>query len=240
MKAFVKFGLALCLAILPSTASAGTGANVQCWAPGMPSILTLDSYGQGVGVYCGRPYSYKIYGVAGTLALGDQLDGAFPDPADPQKRFRSGWWIGGLGGYTNSYSSVRMQVNWAQYYPRVLEVTGDRVGSKVGPIRLYGETWETTKKFGYPETTIVFHLAGNGLTSLPANRNPNGFFYVVGEYLLAAPETTGTLNISKSMIVKDQAAPVGYTITRGGNTQGQTPPFTNYSPPGEVVFLATQ
>jgi len=215
---------------------AGTGANVQCWAPGMASPLTLDSYGQGVGVYCGRPYSYKIYGVAGSLALGNQIDGAFPDPADAAGRFRSGWWIGALGGYVNSYSAVKLQVNWAQYYPRQLAVTGDRPGASIGPVRLYGDTWETTTMFGYPETTVVFHLAGAGDSSYP-NRNPNGYFYVVGEYLASAPQPTGQLTISQNSVLLNTAAPVGYTINRGGSTTGQTPPFTGYSSGAEVIFL---
>ncbi|MGC4016639.1 MAG: hypothetical protein QM755_19295 [Luteolibacter sp.] len=238
MKTFLQAVAAICFLSFAASSQGGTGANVQCWAPGMTSPLTLDSYGQGVGVYCGRPYSYKIYGVAGTLSLGNQCDGAFPDPGDSQQRFRSGWWIGGLGGYCNSYSSVRLQVNWAQFYPKVLEVTGDRVGSTVGPVRLYGDTWETTKMFGYPETTVVFHLAGAGLSPIP-NRNPNGFFYVVGEYLASAPTPTGKLTISQNSILLNTTTPVGFTISRSGSTTGQTPPFTGYNTAGEVVFLGS-
>ena len=144
-----------------SAVKAGTGAKVYCWAPHLSSPILLDSHGMGVGSYGGRPYGYKIFGVAGCITLGDQCDGAFPDSNDPKKRFRKGWWIGGLGDRTNIYSSVKLQVNWAQFYPRRLEVTGDRPGASSGNVRLYGETWDCTTKFGYPEVTLVFHLAGS-------------------------------------------------------------------------------
>lgn len=221
-----------------TAAKAGTGAKVYCWAPHLSSPILLDSHGMGVGSYAGRPYGYKIFGVAGSLTLGDQCDGAFPDPNDTLKRFRKGWWIGGLGDRTNIYSSVKLQVNWAQFYPRRLEVTGDRPGSTTGPVRLYGETWDCTKKFGYPEVTLVFHLAGSQDSAIP-NRNPNGFFYVVAEYSLTAPQLTGSLTVTNQAVLRNNVTPVGYKINRSGGT-AQTPPFTGYDPNGEVVFLAGQ
>ncbi len=230
--------LATLLIALTGFASGNTGANVRCWAPGMTAPITLNSHGQGIGVYCGRPDVYAIYGVAGTLTLGDQCDGAFPDPNSSDKRFRQGWWIGGLGAYTNISSHVKLQVNGAQYYPKRLEVTGDRPGVSSGPVRLYGETWETLKKFGYRETTIVFHLAGSGDYSIP-NRNPSGFFYVVGEINPSAGEPTGKLTIDSNYLLRGNVTPVGYSITRGSTTQGQTPPFTGYAPGNEVVFAKT-
>lgn len=218
-------------------ANADTGARVYCWAPHLAAPILLDSHGQGIGSYAGRPYSYKIFGVAGSLTLGDQCDGAFPDPADSAKRFRKGWWIGGLGDRTNIYSSVKLQVNWAQYYPKRLEVTGDRPGTTTGPVRIYGETWDTTTKFGYPEITLVFHLAGSQDSAIP-NRNPNGFFYVVGEYLLAPPTLTGKLTVTSQSVLRGNVTPVGYQINRNGGTPA-TPPFNGYNPSGEVVFLSS-
>lgn len=221
-----------------SSALAGTGARVYCWAPhlGSSSIL-LDSHGQGIGSYAGRPYSYKILGVAGTLALGDQCDGAFPDPNDPENKFRQGWWIGGLGNHVNISSHVKLQVNWAQYYPERLEVTGDRPGVSTGPVRIYGETWETQKMFGYPEVTLVFHLAGSGDYSIP-NRNPNGYFYVVAEYLPTAPEITGKLTVDSNWVLRGNATTVGFEIDRTGG--GETaPPFSDYDSDGEVVFMSS-
>lgn len=238
MKSLLKLLAVVLMMLLPQLASAGTGADVKCWAPGLSSVITLDSYGQGIGVYAGRPYSYKIFGVAGTLTLGNEVHGGFPDPNDAAKRFRSGWWIGALGGLINSYSSVKLQVNWAQFYPKRLEVRGDRAGSKVGPVRLLGDTWETTKMFGYPETTLVFHLAGVNDDTYP-NRNPNGFFYVVGEYLASAPQPTGKLIISQNSILQNTATPVGFSISRTGAGTGQTPPFTGYDPSGEVTFVGS-
>ena len=225
-------------AVLAGPASAGTGANVQCWAPGMSSPITLDSHGQGIGVYCGRPSSYVIYGVAGTLTLGDQCDGAFPDPNSADKKFRQGWWIGGLGAYTNISSNVDLQVNWAQYYPKRLEVTGDRPGVSSGPVRLYGDTWNTAQKFGYPEVTMVFHLAGSQDYTIP-NRNPSGYFYVVGEINPTAGDPTGKLTVSSDILLRGNITPVGYSITRGSSTQGQTPPFTGYTPGAELVMVKT-
>ncbi|MFD2255756.1 hypothetical protein ACFSSA_03625 [Luteolibacter algae] len=213
---------------------AGTGAKVYCWAPHLAAPILLDSHGQGIGTYAGRPYSYKILGVAGVITLGDQCDGAFPDPADPNRRFRKGWWIGGLGANTNIYSSVKLQVNWAQYYPKRLEVTGDRPGATSGPVRLYGDTWETNKMFGYPEVTLVFHLAGSQDSAIP-NRNPSGYFYVVGEYLTGPPSVTGKLNVTSETILRGNVTPVGYSINRSGGAE-ITPPFVGYDKAGEVVF----
>jgi len=226
-------------ALFTTVASAGTGAVVYCWAPGLSSTILLDSYGQGIGAYAGRPYSYNIYGVAGTITLGDQLPGGvgFADPNDAAKRFRSGSWIGALGGYITSYTSVKIQVNWAQYYPQKLELRGDRPGITSGKVRKYGVTWNTVSMFGYPETTIVFFLAGNQDDPV-CNANPNGYFYVVGQYNATAPTVTGTLSVTSNAVLRGNTTPVGFTFNRGGSTTGQTPPFTTYSPVGEVVFLA--
>jgi hypothetical protein len=217
---------------------ADTGARVYCWAPHLTSPILLDSHGQGIGSYAGRPYGYKIFGVAGSLTLGNQCDGAFPDPNDSQSRFRKGWWLGGLGERTDISSHVKLQVNWKQYYPKRLEVTGDRPGASSGPVRIYGETWETTKMFGYPEVTLVFHLAGGQDYTIP-NRNPSGCFYVVAEYLTGPPKLTGKLNVSKQSVLRNTVTPVGYQIDRSGATSA-TPPFTGYDPNGEVVFLSNQ
>ncbi|MCW1913944.1 hypothetical protein OJ996_10180 [Luteolibacter sp. GHJ8] len=236
LKALFGAVLATCALLVP--ASAGTGAKVYCWAPHLSSPILLDSHGQGIGSYAGRPYGYKILGVAGSLALGDQCDGAFPDSADPLKRFRQGWWSGGLGSRVDISSHVKLQVNWAQFYPKRLEVKGDRPGATTGPVRLYGDVWNCTTMFGYPEVTLVFHLAGAGDYQIP-NRNPNGFFYVVAEYNLTAPQVTGTLNVSSQPVLRNNITPVGYKINRSGGTT-TTPPFTGYDPSGEVVFLTGQ
>jgi len=231
-------GAAFAALSLIISANAGTGAKVYCWAPHLSAPILLDSHGQGIGSYAGRPTVYKILGVAGSLALGDQCDGAFPDPNDPHKRFRAGWWIGGLGNRLDISSHVKLQVNWAQYYPKRLEVKGDRPGATTGPVRLYGDVWEPSKMFGYPEVTLVFHLAGSQDYAVP-NRNPSGFFYVVAEYSLAAPTLTGSLTVSAQSILQNNITPVGYKINRSGGTT-QTPPFTGYDPNGEVTFLTGQ
>lgn len=234
----VVFLSCLVVSIFSNLVSAGTGANVVCWAPGMSAPITLDSHGQGVGVYCGRPDKYVIYGVAGSLALGDQCDGAFPDPSDAQRRFRQGTWIGSLGSRVNISSSVKLQINWAQYYPQRLTVTGDRPGVSTGPVRMYGDTWDTSKMFGYKEVTAVFHLAGSQDFAIP-NRNPSGFFYVVGEINPTASEPTGKLTVSNASMLRGNIAQIEYSITRSGSGKGQTPPFTGYDKNGEVTLIKT-
>jgi hypothetical protein len=236
----IRLALAAILGgLLCTVASAGTGAQVYCWAPGLTSTILLDSYGQGIGAYAGRPYSYNIYGVAGTLTLGNQLPGGvgFADPNDAAHRFRSGSWLGALGGYITSYSCVKIQVNWAQYYPQRLEIRGDRPGITTGKVRKYGTIWNTVSMFGYPETTIVFFLAGQQDDPV-CNANPNGYFYVVGEYNATAPTVTGSLSVTSGSVLRGGTTPVGFTFNRGGSTTGQTPSLPGYSTAGEVVFLA--
>lgn len=224
--------------LVASPATANTGANVKCWAPHLGSShILLDSHGMGVGTYAGRPYSYNIYGVAGNIALGDQCDGAFPDPNDPQRRFRQGWWIGGLGDRVDIVSGVKLQVNWAQYYPERLTVTGDRPGAASGPVRKLGEVWNVREKFGYQEVTLVFHLYGSQDSAIP-NRNPSGHFYVVGEYLTGPPKLSGKLDVTKDAILRGNVTNVGYKIDRKGGSPA-TPPFTDYDPNGEVTFLSS-
>lgn len=229
---------ALAASLAVSHSSADTGARVYCWAPHLNEPILLNSHGQGIGSYAGRPYGYKIFGVAGTLALGNQCDGAFPDPNDTASRFRQGWWIGALGDRTEISSHVKLQVNWKQYYPERLEVTGDRPGASVGPVRIYGETWETTTMFGYPEVTLVFHLAGSQDYAIP-NRNPSGCFYVVGEYLTGPPKLRGKLTVTKDTLLRNSVTPVGYEIDRKGGTSA-TPPFKDYDLKGEVIFLSNR
>ncbi len=89
--------MAVISSALAVSAMANTGARVFCWAPHLSAPILLNSHGQGIGSYAGRPHTYRILGVAGSLTLGNQCDGAFPDPNDPQSRFRQGWWIGGIG-----------------------------------------------------------------------------------------------------------------------------------------------
>lgn len=236
---FRKFAPLIVASSLFATKShADTGARVYCWAPHLSSPILLNSHGQGIGSYAGRPYGYKIFGVAGVLALGDQCDGAFPNPKDSERRFSKGTWIGALGDRTDISSHVKLQINWKQYYPERLEVTGDRPGVSSGPVRIYGETWETTTMFGYPEVTLVFHLAGSQDYAIP-NRNPSGYFYVVAEYLTGPPKLTGKLNVTKQSVLRNSVTSVGYQIDRKGATSS-TPPFTGYDPSGEVIFLSNQ
>ena len=224
------------------SAKADTGARVYCWAPHLDAPILLDSYGMGVGSYAGRPYNYKILGVAGSLTLGSQTDGGYADrntdSSDSSYRFyKSRYWSGAAWEPIEVGTSVRLQVNYAQYYPEKLEIIGDRPATTTGAVRRLGDVWNTNIMFGYPEVTLVFHLAGNGLYPY-TNRDPHGFFYVVAEYQLSAPEVSGELNISGNLFLKDSTTPVGYSINRSGGSSSSTPPFTGYDQSGEVTFVA--
>ena len=229
---------ALMLLALP--VSAGTGALVYCWAPGMNSSQLLDSYGMGSGHWLGNYDNYIIYGVAGSLTLGDQMSNAAPDASDPQKRFRSGrkeW--GNMGGLITSYSAVRLRVDTdgRGFYPKILELYGDRAGATTGPVRLYGDTWHLKRAiWNQVSVSIGFHLAAEYQNNQPyVNRNPNGFFYVVAERQITTKLPTGTLTIANPRIYRGTTAVVGYKINRGG-VVGEIPPFTGYGSGLETVM----
>jgi len=232
------------LAVALCPASLRAGPSVWCWAPGMPSPVRMNALNLGLGISLGAPYSYRIYGVAGSLTLGDLVSGATADPGDAQRRFRQNFLLS-LGGYVNSYSYVKLKVNNTRFYDQYLQVQGDRPAAMVGPVRYMGASWEIQKEFGVPDTRLDFYLAGLGLGSLLGvdppyyNLNPSGYFYVVGEYLAVPPTPTGSLTISKNYVLKNTAFPVSYHIDHGYNLNGQTPPFTGYDPSAESVFTAT-
>lgn len=235
--------IALLGTIVAPLASANTGAKVYCWAPGMSSPQLLDSYGMGTGHWLGNYDNYIIYGVAGTLTLGDQMSNAAPDAQDPQKRFRSGkreW--GNMGGLINSYSAVRLRVDTENrgFYPKVLEVTGDRAGASSGPVRLYGDTWHMKRaQWNQISVSIGFHLAAEHQNGQPyVNRNPNGFFYVIAERQISSNVPTGQLSIANPNIMRGTSSVVGYKINSSGAAKGETPPFSGYNQSGEVVVLA--
>lgn len=239
--------LLACILVALCPAPLQAAPSVWCWAPGMSSPVRMNALNLGLGISLGRPYSYRIYGVAGSLSLGDQVSGAMVDPADAQKRFKQGTLylppLVNLGPRVNSYSYVKLKVNGSRFYPSWLEVSGDRPAATIGPMRIMGEKWETKKVFGTPEARLDFYLAGLGLGSLLGfdppyyNLNPYGYFYVVGEYIALPPQPTGTLTINKNYILKDSVASVGYYLNRGYNVNGETPPFSGYDPSGEVLFV---
>ena len=226
------------LLLLTVAASADTGARVYCWAPGMRSAQLLDSYGMGTGHWLGNYDNYIIYGVAGSLTLGDQMSNAAPDASDPQKRFRSGkkeW--GNMGGLITSYSAVRLRVDTENrgFYPKILELHGDRAGTTTGPVRLYGDTWHMKRaQWNQISVSIGFHLAAEYQNNEPyVNRNPSGFFYVVAERQISSKAPTGALTIANPRVYKGSTTVVGFQINRG--TVGETPPFNGYNSGGETV-----
>ncbi|MBK1882684.1 hypothetical protein JIN85_09665 [Luteolibacter pohnpeiensis] len=231
------------LVLLQASATADTGARVYCWAPGMSSTQLLDSYGMGTGHWLGNYDDYIIYGIAGSLTLGDQMSNAAPDASDPEKRFRSGkaeW--GNMGGLITSYSAVRLRVDTESrgFYPELLELHGDRAGVTTGPVRLYGDTWHMQRaQYNQISVSIGFHLAAEYQNNEPyVNRNPNGFFYVVAERQITSTAPTGALTIANPRIYKGTTAVVGYEINRG--SVGETPPFTGYSTSDEAVTVMAE
>jgi len=235
--------LLACLIVALCPAPLRAAPSVWCWAPGMQYPVKMNSLNLGLGLSLGRPYYYRIYGVAGTLSLGDQASGATADPSDSQRRFRKNQLLS-LGSYVNSYSYVKLKVNDTRFYDQWLEVSGDRPNVTLAPVRYIGNTWIVQKEFGTPDTRLDFYLAGLGLGSLLGvdppyyNLNPSGYFYVVGEYLATPPTPTGKITVSKNYVLNNASVPVTYHIDHGFNLNGETPPFTGYDPSGEVKFVA--
>ncbi len=241
MNPLAKALAAILSACFAAGASANTGANVWCWAPGMQSAQLLNSYGMGTGHWLGHYDNYKIYGVAGVLTLGDQMSNASVDAADPQKRYRSGkkeW--GNLGGFVTSYSAVKLRVDTEGrgFYPEKLEVWGDRLGATTGAVRLYGDTWEFQRpKWNQISMSIGFHLAAENENGEKwVNRNPSGYFYVVAECNATSARPTGKLHVTSDVLVRGSVTGVGYEIDRSGGGKGETPPFTGYNPGFETVM----
>ena len=226
-------------------AHANTGARVWCWAPGMHSAQLPDSFGMGSGHWLGNYDRYVIYGVAGTLTLGDEISNAAPDQSDSRRRFRSGrreW--GNMGGLVTSYSAVKLRVDTEEkgYYPEKIEVHGDRAGESTGPVRYYGDVWEFKRtQWNQASMNIGFHLAAEGENGEPyVNRNPYGYFYVVAECNFAAAEPTGQLMVTNRVLLQGEVTPVGFKITRSGGGKGETPPFSSYDPSTETVMAEAE
>jgi len=224
--------LAASLATVPiGELVANTGANVQCWAPGMGStIITMTSYGQLTSVSFGRPFRYEIYGVAGRLTLGNLMHSGGINSGG---RFSNNPNSSSDNHLVDSTTSVKLLVNSTHTYPRLIAVTGPRPGFTFGPARLYGGNWITNELFGYPDTTIGFKLAGTESGDF-VNKNPYGYFYVVGEYHAQPPMPVGWLTVDRSWVLAGLTAPVGYSILRAGSAES-VPPFTDYDPNQGVI-----
>lgn len=186
---------------------ANTGANVQCWAPGMGSqIVTVTSYGQQIDVSFGRPFRYEVYGVAGRLTLGSRMH---IGGVDSNGYFTSNVRNSDVKNRVDSTSSLRLLVNNEHVYPRLIGVTGERPGDAFGPARLYGESWVTQEKTGFPDTTLGFKLAGTESGDY-VNRNPYGYFYVIGEYHPVPPNPIGEIGVQHEFVLQGLSTQVYY------------------------------
>ncbi len=222
-------------AMLALPAVANTGAYIECFAPGMKTPMVLNSVGGTVGVDLGAPFRYEIWGVSGSLTLGDTAVGAKVKTNDPFKRFQAN----SNKNNVDSHSWVKLQVNSEKFYPSSLFVMGDRAGLTTGDVRMTGEHWVTSQRHGVSTVNLVFHLAGttSGLNTPYPNSNPTGYFYVLGEYQATPPPPTGTLTVSPKYVQAGNTTDLTWSIYRAGSA-------TNYScaacaPTGTQTIIGT-
>jgi hypothetical protein len=192
-------GTCLCLA------ASHADAQVECWAPGMSSSVVLNSMNGSRSVSLGKPYRYDVYGVAGSLELGDQAR----DAIVVSGKFRQKYLIGN-GPIVSSTGAITLQTGLLTYYPKQLSVTGNVPATAVGPVLNYGALWTLSDPKNPANVNLTFHQTGSSLLGalLPgllepahANLNPRGSFYVLGEYHAAPPVMTGALTVGTDNVL---------------------------------------
>ncbi|RYD21944.1 MAG: hypothetical protein EOP88_09670 [Verrucomicrobiaceae bacterium] len=155
-------------------------AQVECWAPGMASSVLLTSTSGSRSVSLGKPYRYDVFGVAGSLELGDQAR----DALVVSGKFRQKYLIG-TGSIVSSTGAITLQTGLLTYYPKQLSVTGNTPTTAVGPILNYGALWTLSDPKNPANVNFTFHQTGSSLLGalLPgllepahANLNPKGSF----------------------------------------------------------------
>ncbi|RYF50490.1 MAG: hypothetical protein EOO38_05540 [Cytophagaceae bacterium] len=153
----------------------------------------------------GKPYRYDVYGVAGSLELGDQAR----DTIVTSGKFRQKYLIGS-GPIVSSTGAITLQTGLLNYYPKQLSVTGNSPATAVGPVLNYGALWTLSDPKNPANVNLTFHQTGSSLLGalLPgllepayANLNPKGSFYVLGEYHAAPPVMTGTLAVGADSVL---------------------------------------
>lgn len=214
-------GTCLCLA------TSQVHAQVECWAPGMTTSVVLNSATGSRSVSLGKPYRYDVYGVAGSLELGDQAR----DTIVVSGKFRQKQLIG-TGPIVSSTGAVTLQTGLLNYYPNQLSVTGTMPATAVGPVLNYGALWTLSDPKNPANVNLTFHQTGSSLLGalLPgllepshANLNPKGSFYVLGEYHAAPPVMTGTLAVGADEVL------MGCPVSCTWSVQRDEPPV--YRPP---------
>ncbi|MCW1916101.1 hypothetical protein OJ996_21105 [Luteolibacter sp. GHJ8] len=219
----------LCAFVAVSTDPAS--AQVQCWAPGMTSTVALNAANRSQTVALGQPYRYDVFGVAGSLTLGNSAANAVLVGTQFREKLLG---LIPTGAVVSSSTYVRVQTGLAQFYPEQLQVSGNSPGVRLQPTQRYGANWTLCDPQNKVPVNLTFHMAGSdllssilpGLTSPPHyNLNSTGHFYVLGEYHPAPPEMSGELVIASSSAVLGSALEVGYEINREELPQVYRPPF---------------
>lgn len=204
-------------------------AQVECWAPGMSSSVVLTS-GLGAGsksVNLGKPYRYDVFGVGGTLELGDQAK----DAVALNGKFRQRVLLG-TGNIVTSTAFVELQTGLLNVYPQQLTVKSNTPGASVGPILQYGANWTLSDPKHPATVNLTFHQSGSSLLTslLPgllepsySNLNPKGTFYVLGEYHAAPPVMTGALDVAAQSVLNGCSVSYTYNIQKNENTTYRPP-----------------
>jgi hypothetical protein len=211
-------GTAFCgfLAAIPATAS----ADVQCWAPGMPSTVSITSTARNQAVNLGKPYRYDIFGVGGTLTLGDQANQAQVTGGVFKQKLLG---LIPLGGTVSSTAFIELQTGLTNFYPQTLSVSGTTPGTTVGPVQQYGADWTLCDPKHQVPVNLTFHTAGSNLLTalLPGllspsyyNINPTGYFYVLGEYHAAPPVMSGTLSVPADSVMVGTQSTVSFYVEK--------------------------
>lgn len=192
-------------------------AGVDCWAPGMGAPVTLTETVRNRNAVIVKPYRYDIYGIAGNLKLGNKAVNA--EVVDGVYRLKLLGLLG-LGTPVDSTAYVQLQTGLTKFYPQVLTVKSKTVGAAYGPVYQYGERWTLADPKNPVNANLTFHLPGSNLLAalLAAppnyNLNPEGYFYVLGEYHAAPPVMTGTLTVPAQTVLVGTATSVSYSINR--------------------------
>lgn len=202
-------------------------AQVECWAPGMTSPVTLTETNRARSVSFGRPYRYVVFGVAGRLELGNRASNAVVSNNQFHQKLLG---LIGTGTPVDSTAYVRLQTGLTQLYPEDLSVKGRFPGVAVGPVHQYGPSWTLCDPRHPADVNLTFHLVGSGLLGgllAPAyyNLNPAGYFYVLGEYHSAPPVMTGEITVPSNSVLHGASVPITYRINREEQRPLYRPPF---------------
>lgn len=220
--------------LLASPGFAQSGARIECFAPGMRSPVLITNVGGTASVNLGEPFRYEIWGVSGSLTLGTQAVGAAVKTNDPFQRF----FANKGGNNVQSHSWVKLQVNSEMFYPSMLAVQSNAVAT-TGNLRLNGDHWITSQRHKVNSVNLTFHLAGttSDLRTPYPNSNPQGYFYVLGEYMAVPPPPTGTLVASPKSVAAGTTTGLTWQIFRAGSASNYG--CTQCAPTGAQTIIGT-